>query len=166
MKAQKIISFVIILVGIIGLGLWSMMNSGISELMDSAGISDTKDLVKYPEENPELFNAATGEVSPLYTLLIVVGVVLLVVTLISIVNSLAKNPKGIKKVIVNVVAFLVLAAICYFAFASGVETPMKDGEVLSANGSKLVGTGLYLFYFLLTIALGLMIFSGVKKTIK
>jgi len=166
MKAQKIISFVIILVGIIGFALWSMMNSGISELMDSAGITDTKDLVKYPDENPDLFNAATGEVSSLYTLLIIVGVALLAVTLISIVNSLAKNPQSIKKVIVNVVAFLVLAAVCYFAFAKGVETPMKDGDVLSANGSKLVGTGLYLFYFLLVIALGLMVYSGIKKTIK
>ena len=58
-----------------------------------------------------------------------------------------------------------IGAIAYFGFANGVETPMKDGEILSASGSKWVGTGLYLFYFLLVIALGLMLYTGIKKTI-
>ena len=49
--------------------------------------------------------------------------------------------------------------------AEGVETPMKDGEVLSASGSKLVGTGIYAFYFLAAIAVGMMALSGVKKLI-
>ena len=60
-------------------------------------------------------------------------------------------------------AFLLLALICYFAFATGVETPLRDGEMLSANGSKMVGAGLYMFYFLVLIAGGAMLFSGVKK---
>jgi hypothetical protein len=61
---------------------------------------------------------------------------------------------------------VLLAAIAHFGFANGVETPLRDGEVLSASGSKWVGTGLYLFYFLVLIAAGIMLFTGVKKMIK
>jgi hypothetical protein len=43
---------------------------------------------------------------------------------------------------------------------------MKDGEMLSASGSKWVGTGLYTFYFLAIIAIGTMIVTGAKKIFK
>ena len=43
---------------------------------------------------------------------------------------------------------------------------MKDGEFLSANGSKWVETGIRTFYLLTTIALGLMIYSGLIKILK
>ena len=43
---------------------------------------------------------------------------------------------------------------------------MKDGEVLSATGSRLVGTGIRMFYFLAIIAIGSMLFASVKKLIK
>ena len=53
-----------------------------------------------------------------------------------------------------------------FLFSSGVETPMKDGEILSASGSRWVGTGIRMFYFLAVIAIGSMLFAGAKKLIK
>ena len=53
-----------------------------------------------------------------------------------------------------------------FLLSEGVETPMRDGKVLSATGSKLVGTGIRVFYILTIIAVGLMVFTGGKKTIK
>jgi hypothetical protein len=43
---------------------------------------------------------------------------------------------------------------------------MKDGEVLSAAGSRWVGTGLRTFYILAVGAIGAMIFSGVKRFFK
>jgi hypothetical protein len=63
-------------------------------------------------------------------------------------------------------AFVVLLLICYFGFANGVETMRKDGDILSANGSRLIGAGLYLFYSLAIIAGGIMLFFGVKKMVK
>jgi len=63
-------------------------------------------------------------------------------------------------------SFLVLALICYFVFAEGVETELRDGEMLSASDSKLVGAGLYMFYALAIIASGTMLYTGVKKMIK
>ena len=50
-----------------------------------------------------------------------------------------------------------------FALSNGVETPMKDGEVLSASGSRWVGAGLRMFYILAALAVLSMIFSGAIK---
>jgi hypothetical protein len=43
------------------------------------------------------------------------------------------------------------------------ETPLKDGEVLSASGSRWVGAGIRTFYILAVVAILSMAFSGVKK---
>jgi hypothetical protein len=53
-----------------------------------------------------------------------------------------------------------------FLLSKGVETPMRDGKVLSATGSKLVGTGIRVFYILTIIAVGLMVFSGKIRSFK
>jgi hypothetical protein len=62
--------------------------------------------------------------------------------------------------------FALLALVCYFGLAKGVETPLKDGGTLSESGSKLLGAGLYLFYALILVAGGSMLFFGIKKMIK
>jgi hypothetical protein len=43
---------------------------------------------------------------------------------------------------------------------------MKNGEMLTANESQWIGAGLRTFYILAAIAVGAMIFSGIKKLIK
>jgi len=43
---------------------------------------------------------------------------------------------------------------------------MRDGKVLSALGSKLVGTGIRVFYILSIIAVGLMVLSGRIRSLK
>ena len=52
-----------------------------------------------------------------------------------------------------------------FVLSTGVETPMKDGEVLSASGSRWVGAGLRMFYILAALAILSMIFSGGNKPV-
>ena len=42
----------------------------------------------------------------------------------------------------------------------------KGDEAVSASGSKWVGTGLYAFYILAILAVGSMVFSGIKKVTK
>jgi hypothetical protein len=78
---------------------------------------------------------------------------------------LASNPAKLKKAGISVAAFLVIVLIS-FLFSEGVETPLKDGEVLSASGSRWVGTGLRTFYILAVVAVGAMVFSGVKRFFK
>jgi hypothetical protein len=53
-----------------------------------------------------------------------------------------------------------------YLLSEGVETPLKDGEVLSESGSRWVGTGIRTFYILSIVAIGLMLFSGVSKILK
>ena len=62
-------------------------------------------------------------------------------------------------------SFLLVIVIA-FVFSSGVETPMGDGKMLSATGSRLVETGIKAFYFLVLIAGGLMVYNSVSKLFK
>ena len=80
-------------------------------------------------------------------------------------SNLITNAAGLKNTLIAIGAFTILALICYFIFASGVETMLKDGTMMSVAQSKLVGAGLYLFYSLAVIAGGTMLFFGVKKSL-
>jgi len=60
-------------------------------------------------------------------------------------------------------AFLVLFLICYFVLARGEETSLRDGKMLSAVGSKLISAALFMFYSLILIASGSMLWFGIKN---
>jgi hypothetical protein len=60
-------------------------------------------------------------------------------------------------------AFLVLFIICYFVLARGEETPLRDGKMLSAAGAKLISAALFMFYSLILIASGSMLWFGIKN---
>ena len=59
--------------------------------------------------------------------------------------------------------FLILFLICYFVLARGEETPLRDGKMLSAAGSKLISAALFMFYSLILIASGSMLWFGIKS---
>ncbi|MFK2819327.1 hypothetical protein U0L90_04305 [Flavobacteriaceae sp. LMIT009] len=148
MNLQKIIKIVAGIVGVIA----------IIFLVRIIGVGD--DAIKTSSEVQDSI------VSPfMYIAYITLGAIAVLVLLFSLANMFT-NAATLKKTLTNVGAFVLLAAIAHFGFANGVETPLRDGEVLSASGSKWVGTGLYLFYFLVLIAAGIMLFTGVKKMIK
>lgn len=101
----------------------------------------------------------------MYIAYAILAITLVLVVLFTLKNVFS-NPATLKSTLMSVGAFALLALICYFAFAKGVETPLRDGKVLSAGDSKLVGAGLYMFYALAIIAVGTMLFTGIKKMIK
>jgi hypothetical protein len=168
MKLQKIITGLVLVIALIGGALWTTMNSGIDKLMEESGSAEAKDLVKFPEENPELFDAATAEISPLYTLVIVIGVILLLATLLSVVNGLMKNSGSIKRVAFGVLIFAVVLIGAYI-FSTGADKAFGLGlyeynDTMATEGqSKLVGAGLIAFYILTIGAIVAMVLSGVKK---
>ena len=59
-------------------------------------------------------------------------------------------------------SFLALFVVC-FLIASGEETMMREGKILSAISSKFIGAALFMFYSLIIIASGAMLFFGLKN---
>jgi len=76
--------------------------------------------------------------------------------------GLTSDAKKLKKALLSAGLFLAVIGISY-VMSTGVETPLKDGEVLSANGSRWVGAGLRAFYILAVVAIGAMLMSGAKR---
>ena len=106
-----------------------------------------------------------GAVSPLVELARIVLLITVSVTLIFTLLGLFSDPAKLKKAAISVGLFLVVIVISYL-LSDGVETPLKDGEFLSASGSRWVGTGIRTFYILSIGAMSLMVFSGVTKILK
>ena len=94
--------------------------------------------------------------------LVVLGIVIVLVLVFVLKGLFTGNAKN---ALIGIGAFLIVIGIS-FALSSGVETPLKDGGVLSANGSRWVEAGIKAFYILAATAIGIMVFSGVKKLIK
>ena len=79
------------------------------------------------------------------------------------VKNIASNKTLLKSTLKTSGIFLLTALICYFVLSSGEETPLRDGNMLSAAGSKLVSAGLFMFYALILAATCIMMFFGVKN---
>lgn len=113
---------------------------------------------------------AAGESTAAVNTFMYIGYLVLILTLAFVVifslKNIFSNSETLKSTLKGVGVFALLALISYFGFANGVETELKDGDMLSAGGSQLLGAGLYLFYFLLAIAGGSMLFFGIKKMIR
>ena len=159
MKIQKIVSYVVLAIGLISGVLLYVMNSGISKLMFDNDATDPRDLL-VPETAGSMFSA----VSPLYNLSVVVIAILLIVTVATIVKGLVSNPSSLKKTAIGVGVFLLIVGVSY-ALAEGAEVVTRDGEVVTAGTTKWVGAGIITFYICAATAIGAMIAAGVRKSI-
>lgn len=104
-------------------------------------------------------------VTPFIYIAYVIFGIALVFVIIFVLKNLFSNAKSLKSTLIGLGAFAAVIVISYL-LASGKEVSMRDGEVLSAAGSRWVETGIYAFYILTVIAVGTMVFSGVKKLAK
>ena len=105
-----------------------------------------------------------GVVSPLVSVAIAILFVTVAVTVVFSLINLASSPQKLKKSLLFILCFIVVIGLA-FMISSGVETPLKDGEILSASGSRWVEAGIRMFYILAALAIGSMIFFGGKKLI-
>tara|TARA_B100001287_G_C22290656_1_gene348168 strand:- start:51 stop:500 length:450 start_codon:yes stop_codon:yes gene_type:complete len=113
-------------------------------------------------------SAASGDygvITPIILLSQIVLFIAVVVTLTFSLRGIAKDKTKMKNAMKSTGLFLVVVIIG-FLLSNGIETPMRDGKVLSAMGSRLVGTGIRVFFILTIIAVGLMVFPGAKKIFK
>jgi len=106
-----------------------------------------------------------GVITPIIILSQITLLIAVIVTLIFSLRGIPKDKSKMKNALKSAGLFLLVVVIA-FVLSNGVETPMRDGKVLSAMGSKLVGTGIRVFFILSIIAVGLMVFPGTKKIFK
>lgn len=148
MDIQKITKYVALALGVIGLILQVLILRKGDDAIETAGLAGN-----------------FSSVSPMINLAIIILIIVVLITLISSFASLASNAAKLKKAGISIAAFAAVVLLS-FLLSEGVETPMKDGEVLSASGSRWVGAGLRTFYILAVIAVGTMLYSGVKRFFK
>ena len=145
MNIQTIVKTISAVFGLLGaIFLFRIIGAGDEEIKMAASMGDF------------------GTVSPLVSLAIAILSITVIVTVLFSLLSLASSPEKLKKSLVFIGCFLLITGIAY-AISSGVETPMKDGEMLSVSGSRWVETGLRMFYILATLAILSMVFSGARK---
>ena len=78
------------------------------------------------------------------------------------IKNMVGNKSSLMSALKGVGSFLGLFIVC-FLIASGEETLMREGKILSASMSKLIGAALFMFYSLIIIASGTMLFFGFKN---
>jgi len=145
MNAQKIFTYTAIVLAVIGLILQVII------------LNQGDDVIK--------LNALSGDygvVSTMITLALLVFAITVVITLVFSFGNLVSDAKKLKKALISIGAFVAVVLVA-FLFSTGTETPLKDGNTLSAAASRLIETGLRTFYFLVFIAVGAMLYTGIAR---
>ena len=145
MNTQKTFTYIALALGVVGLILQVII------------LNQGDDVIK--------LNALSGDygvVSTMVTLALLVLAITVILTLVFSFGNLASDGKKLKKALISVGAFAAVVIIA-FLFSSGSETPLKDGNMLSAAGSRWIETGLRTFYFLVFIAVGAMLYTGIAR---
>ena len=78
------------------------------------------------------------------------------------IKNMVGNKSSLMNTLKGIGSFLALFIVC-FLIASGEETLMREGKILSATSSKFIGAALFMFYSLIIIASGAMLFFGFKN---
>jgi len=100
----------------------------------------------------------------IYVCYIFLGIALISSVLLPLVNAL-KHPAGLVKSLAGVGGLVVLFIIAY-SF-SGSEVSAKAVAMgVDESGSKMIGAGLILFYFVLVAAAVGIVFSEISKSLK
>jgi len=148
MKLENIIKIVCAVLGLLGvIFLFRILATGDDDIKMAASMGDF------------------SLISPLISLSMFIFFITVAVTIIFSLINLTSNPGKLKKSIIFIGFLIIVIGIAY-ASSTGVETPMKDGQVLSASGSKWVGTGIRVFYILASVAVLSMIAFGARNIIK
>ena len=160
-KILKIVVAVIGLIGVILLG--RIMNAGDTVL---------KDAYLAEEGNSALVDSMFNPFAlVIYTVLILV----LAFVVFFVIKGLFTGGGDIKNTLIGVGAFLVILAIAYgvsgndplVGVGEGVNKIYAYDDVHATESeSRFVGAGLVAFYTLSVMAIGTLVFSGIKKMIR
>lgn len=147
MNFQKIVKIVAGIFGVLGVVfLLRIMSTGDEEIKMAASMGDY------------------GTVSPLISIAQIILIIAVAATVIFSLITLFGDKEKLKKAVISIGFLLVVVGLA-FALSSGEETALKDGEVLSASGTRWVETGIRVFYYLAAIAVLAMAYAGAKRLI-
>ena len=148
MKLQTLIKIICAVLGVVGIiFLFTIVGAGDETIKMAAAEGDY------------------SHVSPMVELARIVLIATLAITLLFSLRTLFSDKKKLKKSLISIGLFG-LVVLAGFLMSEGVETPLKDGEVLSATGSRWVETGLRVFYLLAIAAIVSMAWSGARRIFK
>ena len=144
---HKILKIVALILSVLG-AIWlvRIIMAGDTAITDSADLQD-------------------GLVTPFIYIAYLTIAIAIVFVLVFVLKNLFSSGNSLKGTLIGLGAFLAVVVISY-VLASGEEVQLRDGEVLSASASRWVEAGIYAFYILALVAIGAMVFSGVKKLAK
>ena len=141
MGLHKIIKIVALIIGVVGTILLAMIWIKGDEAIKDAG--------------------GEGVDGFIYVAYIIFALVLAFV-MVFVLKGLAAG--NIKKTLITIGAFLGVVLISFVLANGSIKgLPLVDGVAVTESSSKWVGTGLYSFYILTVVAIGAMVFSGIKK---
>jgi len=149
MDLHKILKYIGLILGVIGLILLGRV------------IMTGNDVIKTD------IDVQSSVVDPYLYVAYIVFAITVVLVLIYVIKGVFSG--DIKKTLISIGLFAVIMVLGY-VMSSGTDLdlqPFADkGEVISESTSKMVGAGLNAFYFLAIIAIGAMVFGGIKKATK
>ena len=145
MTLHKILKYLALVIGVLGLILWGRVLLAGDEAIESSA------------------DLQASVVTPFLIVAYIIFALIVLLVLVFVIKGLFTG--NIKKTLLSVGAFLLIVVIAYLV-TSGTEMTMSDGEVFSASTTHWVGAGLVTFYILAATAILLMVVSGVKKLIK
>ena len=147
MNIQTIVKIISAVFGLLGvIFLFRIIGAGDEEIKMAASMGDY------------------GVVTPLVSIAIAILLITVAITVIFSLLNLASSTQKLKKSLLFIGLFIIVV-VAAFAASSGVETPLKDGEMLSSNGTRWVEAGIRMFYILAALAIGSILFFGGKKLI-
>ncbi|HAX16239.1 MULTISPECIES: hypothetical protein [Leeuwenhoekiella] len=144
---HKILKIIALILSVLG-AIWlvRIILAGDTAITDSADLQDSL-------------------VTPFILIAYATIAIAIVFVLVFVLKNLFSSGSSLKSTLIGLGAFLAVVVISY-VLASGEEVQLRDGEVLSASASRWVEAGIYAFYILAIVAIGAMVFSGVKKLAK
>ena len=145
MTLHKILKYLAIVICVIALIMWGRVVMAGDEAIETSA------------------SVQASVVTPFLIVAYVVMAVIILLVLFFVLKGLFSG--NIKRTLISIGAFLLIVVVAYLV-TGGEEVVMSDGTVLSADAVHWVSAGLTVFYILATIAILLMLLSGIKKLIK
>ena len=144
----KIVKIVLAVIGLIGVILWFQLPSG---------------------DVPATEAIESGSMHFMFVITYILMAIAVIASLAFSLVHLFANPKSLKKTVYVVVGFLIVVGISY-ALATGTDVSIEEmagrGIATTESTIKRIGMGLNMFFILTIIAVGAMIWGGLRKMSK